>query len=161
MLQPHTPRTDSALDKQAAELADGIRTHWLYDPVLKGEYPQELLTQAQALWNVPQFAAGDEKLLKDNICDFIGLNYYKRETVAANKQEAHLQSNHSGERNSGHEFGFKDLFKFVRNPDGVYTDWDWEIYPQGLTEVFCKSKIVMAIFPCISLKTVLALKTLS
>jgi 6-phospho-beta-glucosidase len=134
VLQTHTPLTNSPEDVQAAALADGIWTHWLYDPVLKGEYPAELLAKTQALWNVPQFAPGDEKLLKENICDFIGLNYYKRETVAANKQETHLQSNHSGERNSGHEFGFKDLFKFVRNPAGVYTDWDWEIYPQGLTD---------------------------
>ncbi|RKQ38036.1 GH1 family beta-glucosidase [Enterobacter sp. R1(2018)] len=134
VLQTHTPLTDSLEDKQAAELADGIWTHWLYDPVLKGEYPAPLLAKAQALWNVPQFAAGDEQLLKENICDFIGLNYYKRETVAANSQQTHLQANHSGERNSGHEFGFKGLFKFVRNPTGVYTDWDWEIYPQGLTE---------------------------
>lgn len=134
VLQTHTPLTDSAEDKQAAALADGIWTHWLYDPVLKGEYPAELLAKTQALWNVPLFAPGDEKLLKENICDFIGLNYYKRETVAANHQQTHLQSNHSGEKNSGHEFGFKDLFKFVRNPQGVYTDWDWEIYPQGLTD---------------------------
>lgn len=134
VLQTHTPLTDSAEDKQAAALADGIWTHWLYDPVLKGEYPAELLAKTQALWNVPLFAPGDEQLLKENICDFIGLNYYKRETVAANHQQTHLQSNHSGEKNSGHEFGFKDLFKFVRNPQGVYTDWDWEIYPQGLTD---------------------------
>lgn len=134
VLQTHTPLTDSAEDKQAAALADGIWTHWLYDPVLKGEYPAELLAKTQALWNVPLFAPGDEKLLKENICDFIGLNYYKRETVAANHQQTHLQSNHSGEKNSGHEFGFKDLFKFVRNPQGVYTDWDWEIYPQGLND---------------------------
>ncbi|NIY46638.1 GH1 family beta-glucosidase [Cedecea colo] len=134
VLQTHTPLTHSPADKQAAALADGIWTHWLYDPVLKGEYPAELLAKTQALWNVPQFATGDEALLKENICDFIGLNYYKRETVAANDRQTHLQANHSGERNSGHEFGFKDLFKFVRNPTGVYTDWDWEIYPQGLTE---------------------------
>lgn len=87
---------------------------------------------------MPQFAPGDEQLLRDNICDFIGLNYYKRETIAANNQQSHLTINTTGEKGSGHqqgnEFGFKGLFKFVRNPNGVYTDWDWEIYPQGLTE---------------------------
>ncbi|CNB50692.1 GH1 family beta-glucosidase [Yersinia intermedia] len=138
VLQTNTPLSDSAEDIAAFRLAEGIFTHWLYDPVLKGEYPAELLAQTQAIWGVPQFAPNDEALLRNNICDFIGLNYYKRETIAANNQETHLTMNTSGEKGSGHqqgnEFGFKDLFKFVRNPNGVYTDWDWEIYPQGLTE---------------------------
>ncbi|CNK44919.1 putative glycosyl hydrolase [Yersinia frederiksenii] len=138
VLQTHTPLSDSPEDRAAFHLAEGIFTHWLYDPVLKGEYPAELLAQTQAIWGVPQFAPGDDALLRDNICDFIGLNYYKRETVAANQQETHFTLNTSGQKGSGHqqghEFGFKGLFKFVRNPNGVYTDWDWEIYPQGLTE---------------------------
>lgn len=139
VLQPHTPRSSAPEDVAACELADGIYTHWLYDPVLKGEYPADLLAKTQSLWGVPRFAPGDADLLRNNICDFIGLNFYKRETVAANPHgETQLTANHSGTRGSGHqpgkEFGFKGLFKFVRNPDGVYTDWDWEIYPQGLTD---------------------------
>ncbi|MRS16035.1 beta-glucosidase [Enterobacteriaceae bacterium RIT691] len=134
VLQPHTALTDSAEDKIATELADAIHTHWLYDPVLKGHYPAELLAQTQSLWGVPRFEAGDDALLRDNICDFIGLNYYRRETVVANPGETSTSSNHSGEPNAGNEFGFKGLFKFVKNPDGVYTDWDWEIWPQGLTD---------------------------
>ncbi len=45
VLQPHTPLTDSPEDTAASELADAIHTHWLYDPVLKGTYPAELLAQ--------------------------------------------------------------------------------------------------------------------
>lgn len=134
VLQPHTPLTDSPEDTAASELADAIHTHWLYDPVLKGTYPAELLAQTQALWGVPRFVPGDDELLRNHRCDFIGLNYYRRETVTANPGETLTQSNHSGEKNSGGEFGFKGLFKFVRNPNGVYTDWDWEIWPQGLTD---------------------------
>ena len=134
VLQPHTPLTRLPEDVVAAELADAIYTHWFYDPVLKGEYPAALLDAAQQRWGVPRFAPDDDRLLRENRCDFIGLNYYRRETVVANSGDTHTQSNHSGESNSGHEFGFKGLFKFVRNPDGVYTDWDWEIWPQGLTD---------------------------
>ncbi len=134
VLQPHTPLTDSPEDVAASELADAIHTHWLYDPVLKGSYPAGLLQQTQALWGVPVCADGDMQLLRDNRCDFIGLNYYRRETVAANPDETCTQANNSGERQSAGEFGFKGLYKFVRNPDGVYTDWDWEIWPQGLTD---------------------------
>lgn len=134
VLQPHTPLTDSPEDIAASSLADAIHTHWLYDPVLKGCYPDALLSQTQAIWGVPRFAPGDDALLRNNRCDFIGLNYYRRETVAANPDETQTHANHSGEKNSGGEFGFKGLFKFVRNPNGVYTDWDWEIWPQGLTD---------------------------
>lgn len=134
VLQPHTPLTRLPEDVAAEELADAIYTHWFYDPVLKGEYPAALLDAAQQRWGVPRFAPDDDRLLRENRCDFIGLNYYRRETVVANSRDTHTQSNHSGESNSGHEFGFKGLFKFVRNPEGVYTDWDWEIWPQGLTD---------------------------
>lgn len=134
VLQPHTPLTQRADDIAASQLADAIHTHWFYDPVLKGTYPEALLQQAQRLWGVPQCAPGDMDLLRDNRCDFIGLNYYRRETVAANPDETHTQANYSGESQSSGEFGFKGLFKFVRNPEGVYTDWDWEIWPQGLTD---------------------------
>lgn len=138
VLQTHTPLDDTPANVAACQLADGIFTHWLYDPVLRGEYPIELLHLAQSSLGAPVFDPGDEALLRDNVCDFIGLNYYKRETVAANHGESRLQINTTGQKGSAHqagnEFGFKDLFKFVRNPNGVYTDWDWEIYPQGLTE---------------------------
>ncbi|OSN04577.1 aryl-phospho-beta-D-glucosidase [Lonsdalea iberica] len=138
VLQTNTPLDDTPENISACQLADGIFTHWLYDPVLRGEYPMELLHLAQSSLGAPVFEPGDEALLRDNVCDFIGLNYYKRETVAANHGESRLQINTTGQKGSAHqagnEFGFKDLFKFVRNPTGVYTDWDWEIYPQGLTE---------------------------
>lgn len=124
VLQPHTPLTDSAADRQASDMADAIHTHWLYDPVLKGHYPESLLQQTQSLWGAPQFAPGDDALLRDNRCDFIGLNYYRRETVSARPQEGL----------SGGEPGVEGLFYFVRNPQSTYTEWGWEIWPQGLTD---------------------------
>lgn len=134
VLQPHAPASDKPEDIAARELADGCFTHWFYDPVLRGEYPAELLQWAQEALGAPMFAPGDAELLKTNICDFIGVNYYKREMVAANPDVDNTRINTTGEKGSGQEFGFRGLFKFVRNPDGEYTDWDWEIYPRGLTE---------------------------
>ena len=69
VLQPHTPLTDSEADIKATELADAIHTHWLYDPVLKGTYPADLLAQTQALWGVPRFAPGDDALLRAIMAD--------------------------------------------------------------------------------------------
>lgn len=124
VLQPHSPLTNSPEDKTASDLADAIHTHWFYDPVLKGHYPAELLAQSQALWGVPRFAPGDDELLRKNRCDFIGLNYYRRETVSAQPPVEKV----SGEQ------GVEGLFYFVRNPQSTYTEWGWEIWPQGLTD---------------------------
>lgn len=134
VMQPHDPISNAPEDIAACELADDCFTHWFFDPVLKGEYPASLLAKSQAAFGVPAFAPGDAELLKQNICDFIGLNYYKREMVAANPDVDGFAMNTSGQKGSGQEMGWKGLFKFVRTPHGVYTDWDWEIYPQGLTD---------------------------
>ncbi|MBP8172650.1 MAG: beta-glucosidase [Aeromonadaceae bacterium] len=140
VLQPNDPISQRPEDVAAWELAEGIYTHWFYDPVLKGEYPAGLLAMARQHFGAPRFAPGDEALLKANICDFIGVNYYKREMIAANPDVDNTVINTSGQKGSGQEFGFKGLFKQVRNPHGVYTDWDWEIYPQGLTEALLRLK---------------------
>lgn len=73
---------------------------------------------------MPRFAPGDDELLRKNRCDFIGLNYYRRETVSAQPP---------AEKVSG-EQGVEGLFYFVRNPESTYTEWGWEIWPQGLTD---------------------------
>ena len=62
--------------------------------------------------------------LRDYRCDFIGLNYYRRETVSAQPPEIP----------TGGEPGVEGLFYFVRNPQSTYTEWGWEIWPQGLTD---------------------------
>lgn len=138
VMQPNDPISQRPEDLRACALVEGIYTHWLFDPVLKGEYPVELLAMAQQAFGVPQFAPGDAELLRENIVDFIGLNYYKREMIAANEEIQGFDLNTSGEKGSSGGMGFKGLFKIVRNPDGVYSDWDWEIYPQGLTEAIAR-----------------------
>ena len=101
VMQPHDPITDSPEDVAACKMADDLLTHWLYDPVLKGEYPPHILNMAQLTWGVPEFAPEDEDLLKDNICDFIGVNYYKREWVAANPDTDNTKINTTGQKGSG------------------------------------------------------------
>ena len=138
VMQPNDPISDSYEDRAACEFAEGAFTHWFFDPVLKGHYPEGLLKQSQEAFGVPQMAPGDAELLRDNVCDFIGLNYYKREMVAANNEGTAFEMNTSGQKGSGGMLGFKGLFQMVRNPKGKYTDWDWEIYPEGLTDAIMR-----------------------
>lgn len=46
------------------------------------------------------------------------------------------------------------LFYFVRNPQSTYTEWGWEIWPQGLTDGIMMIKSVAAISQSISPKMV-------
>ncbi|MDR3437398.1 GH1 family beta-glucosidase [Telmatospirillum sp.] len=133
VMQPNDPLTQSPGDLAACALAEGVYTHWFFDPVLKGTYPADLLARTQESLKAPVFAPGDEELLRDNICDFVGINYYKRGMIEANPDENSYEINTSGKKGSAVGVAFKGLFKVVKNPNGNFTDWDWEIYPDGLT----------------------------
>ena len=87
---------------------------------------------------------GRRRAAQENRCDFIGLNYYRRETVSATPQDGPGVG----------ESGVDGLFYFVRNPQSTYTEWGWEIWPQGLTDGIMMIKSVTAISQSISPKMV-------
>ena len=142
VLQPHYPASNKQEDITARNFAESVWMNWFYDPILLGEYPQDLIDLARGHFNAPQFDEGDAEVLKlaAPLNDFIGVNFYRRELCAHNPNKTQTSRNHSGVKGSQGEFGFKDLFKFVRNPEGKYTDWDWEIYPDALTKSLCDVK---------------------
>lgn len=137
VLQTHVAASNDPGDITAKEFADSVWTSWFYDPILLGHYPDELLSLSQQYLDSPIILDGEMSLLKQAapLNDFVGVNYYRRETVASNTGgETCTERNHTGEQGQPMNFGFADLFKFIRNPEGIYTAWDWEIYPDALTE---------------------------
>ncbi|NVH72096.1 beta-glucosidase [Paraburkholderia sp. JPY432] len=104
--------TDSPEDQVAASLEYAKFVRWYMDPLFKGEYPAEALEWYGA--NGPQEAilSGDFDVIGTPM-DFLGINYYTRIFASA-----------SGEK----------------RPPGVlgFTDMDWEVYPQGLTELLTR-----------------------
>ncbi|WP_206952180.1 GH1 family beta-glucosidase [Trinickia acidisoli] len=101
--------TDSPEDQAAASLEYAKFVRWYMDPLFKGRYPNEALQ-----WygdNGPQdvIRDGDFDIIGTPM-DFLGINYYTRIYASA-----------SGPKRPPGEFGF--------------TDMDWEVYPQGLTEL--------------------------
>ncbi|MEX3856845.1 GH1 family beta-glucosidase [Paraburkholderia sp. BR10923] len=104
--------TDSPEDQAAASLEYAKFVRWYMDPLFKGEYPAEALEWYGA--NGPQEAilSGDFDVIGTPM-DFLGINYYTRIFASA-----------SGEK----------------RPPGVlgFTDMDWEVYPQGLTELLTR-----------------------
>ena len=133
-LSPVRPATDSAADERAARTADGILNRWFLDPVLKGSYPEDILDLYRECGISPR---GPEEFGKDTV-DWVGVNYYypHHATAQAPTTEFHLPI--SGDPKEASRFSLKGLFRFVHNPRGRRTDWDWEIDPEGLYDTILR-----------------------
>lgn len=132
VLDPMVPASERPEDQRAFQLAEACYTHWFYDPVLKGRYPKELFAHVQATYGAPVVKAEELELLQQTSIDFIGVNYYRRKIAAANPGKSNYAINVTGVKGSSEPFGFHGYFKFIKNEQGRYTDWDWEICPEGL-----------------------------
>lgn len=77
-LTPAYPATTD--DQAAAHLADGRFNRWFLDPILKGQYPQDVWDDYGA--DVPTVKAGDLEIMSATI-DFLGVNYYSRDYVTS------------------------------------------------------------------------------
>jgi beta-glucosidase len=100
-------------DESAAEVArriDGGDNRWFLDPIFRGEYPADVL---ELLGDAaPPVEEGDLAAISTPL-DFLGVNNYSRLVIGG---------------------GGKPL----RNSNAVYTDMDWEVYPDGLYEVLIR-----------------------
>jgi beta-glucosidase len=113
-LHPAYPVNAKSSDEDAARIADARMNRWFLDPVLKGEYPAELLA-LYAKNNVgPRADPADFELFKANHADFIGVNYYFPRRVFASKNGGLL----------GYEVSLP--------PDTEVTRAGWEVHPAGL-----------------------------
>jgi beta-glucosidase len=109
------PATSSAEDKAAADRAHALGNVWFIHPALKGEYPKAFLTEASMA--PMDIKSGDMELCKAPL-DFLGINYYRRQIVAA----APAGADGAGVRNwDGH--------------DGPLTDFAWEVWPDGFHDL--------------------------
>ncbi|WP_018659016.1 glycoside hydrolase family 1 protein [Allofustis seminis] len=110
--------TEDAL--KARQIAYDYLSDWYISPALTGTYPSAMLAYCQKNYQSPKITSEDIEVMKDNCGDFLGINYYMRRVVAAGDLD--------------HPY-LEKQFKFVKVPGGHYTKWDWEIYPQGLSDL--------------------------
>jgi len=108
---PAFAATDKPEDVQAAEFSDAENTHWFIQPLMEGQYPEQVEQTLAA--HMPVMEADDLATMNQPI-DFLGINYYTRAVVA-----------HCDEK----------IYQGVTQPEAEHTAIGWEIYPQGLTHL--------------------------
>ncbi len=127
------PKTDSDLDKQAMHILDSLNNQWYLDPVLKGFYPNEILTALRQKFEI-SFPEEDLSLLKSVLpLDFLGINNYSCSRVGVSKPEdlsdilsfleSHVQGIMAGEEK---EEGRK------------YSELGWEVCPEGFYDLLIR-----------------------
>ena len=119
------PASDRPEDIEAARLADGVRNRWWLDAVVHGTYPEDVLTTFGALADLSVIRPDDVKVIATPI-DWLGLNYYTPESVAA-----------AGPGDAGSLGPGLDEVTGVAL-DGERTTMDWVIRPEALTELLVR-----------------------
>lgn len=119
-LSPVYPASNSRENIEAAFLADGYYNRWFLDPVLKGNYPVDILKIYENNLNAPIIQNGDMKLIASYSADFLGINYYSRAVVQKSNKNEMLK------------------FEVIRPMGSKYTEMNWEIYPEGLYDLLTR-----------------------
>lgn len=112
-LEPKYPASDSPEDVAATARADAYMNRQFLDPIFFGTYPDELREIFGQAW--PEFPAADLEHIRQPI-DFLGINYYTRSVTCNDPNAWPVRAGR------------------VRQHRHTYTETDWEVYPQGLTD---------------------------
>jgi beta-glucosidase len=111
--------TCSDEDRAAALRMDGHLNRWFLDPVLRGAYPEDLRAYYERLFGpLDVVRRGDMRTISAPI-DFLGINYYQPERVAADPRHAPL--------------GIKPAPR-----PAPTTAMGWEVNPDGLYELLLR-----------------------
>lgn len=129
------PLTGSAADLDARRRIDALANRIFTGPLLRGAYPQDLLSDTAAVTDWSFVRPGDEALIHQPL-DFLGVNYYTPAVVSA-------APGGSGPRADGHgaaehsPWPGADAVAF-HQPPGERTDMGWAIDPTGLYDLLMR-----------------------
>ncbi|HEX9472545.1 MAG TPA: GH1 family beta-glucosidase [Steroidobacteraceae bacterium] len=112
-IEPKYTATPAEQDRAATARADAYMNRQYLDPVFLGSYPEELREIFGDAW--PTWPAADLELIRQPL-DFVGVNYYTRNVTRASAQS------------------WPQRAEMVKQPQAIYTETGWEVYPQGLTD---------------------------
>lgn len=120
----------------ASRYAENFYNNWILDTAALGEIPGDLLAALYEKCDLSMMRPEDLELMREYRVDFLGLNYYARVMVAPYKTgETTLIVNNKGKAAKGtSQTIIKGWFEQVRPESSRYTEWDTEIFPEGLCE---------------------------
>lgn len=87
------PATKSKEDIEAAKLANEFWAGWYFEPVVLGEYPKHAKKWFGERGLLPEITEDDMKLIREPV-DFIGINHYFVNYVAADKSNTREGTRH-------------------------------------------------------------------
>jgi beta-glucosidase len=139
-LQPTRAASDHEDDVAAARRSDGNLNRLFLDPVLRGEYPADML--AHCAGSRPGFAViqdGDLAVISQPL-DFLGVNFYAPRTVcAANRMAEARAAGYWVPVAPATDPLSTDLRSVeVHRPAFARTEMGWEIEPAALTELLVR-----------------------
>lgn len=132
------PASDSEVDVAAAQHVEGIANRIFLEPMLRGQYPQDVLSSLRHLTDWSFIRDGDEALVHGPV-DVLGINYYAPVLIAAPTPEllAAVDGrwvNDPSSTEGPSPYPGTDLAISVPQP-GPYTSMHWPIVPDSLTEL--------------------------
>lgn len=149
VLQPIYPITKTPANEHAAALYDAFINRFLLDGTLLGEYSDETMALINEILDANDahldIADGDMAILKQASTqnDYFGMNYYQSQFIQAYDGPSGNQFNGTGDKGTS-SFRFHGVGEIVANPDVPTTDWDWNIYPEGMYDML---KRVSRVYP--------------
>ena len=120
----------------ARRFADNFYNNWILDTAAIGEIPGDLLGELKKTCDLSMMTPEDLAVIRQNRVDYLGLNYYARVMVKPYESgETTLIVNNQGKKAKGtSQTIIKGWFEQVRPESSRYTEWDTEIFPEGLYE---------------------------
>lgn len=125
-LTPSYPRSQNPADLRASRIADLFFNRSFLDPMVKGEFPEELTAILREHGQLPQMLEGDKELVKHNTAELLGVNYYQPRRV---KAKEHLPNPYG-------PFMLDWYFDLYEMPGRKMNPYrGWEIYEKGVYDI--------------------------
>jgi beta-glucosidase len=112
-------------DIEAARIIDGVANRIFFDPILRGQYPADVLEHISRITDLSFISDGDEAIINAPI-DVLGINFYTPSYVSA-------KPGHPGALDYPGSEGIA-----FRKPVGPVTDMGWQIEPASLTRLLTR-----------------------
>lgn len=144
-LTPTYTRDERAEDKKAAHIADLFFNRSFLDPMVKGEFPQELIEILKEHNMLPETTEEEKNIILNSKVDYLGVNYYVPRRVKAVEKtpekftepeyyfEYHIKEN--GRFNpyrDGNEIHPVALYDIAKNIQENYNNIPWYIGEIGI-----------------------------